>query len=362
MANPIITYITLDLNGQNNFDYVPAVQGDSKTRYVYATLVDNGQPYDITQGVFMLRGTKPDGTTIFNVCEVKDNEYVTFELTQQMLAASGIETLDIMNISKDEESSEPIVISTFSFQVYIAPASLCATTITSSDDWSVIADVLQNLDDLEEAVEKAEESATNAKTSEDNAKTSETNAKTSEENAKTSENNAEESAQDSADSADLSKQWAVGNTGSGTDEPSDTNNSYYYSQQSYNSSLDSADSADESADSATESAESALLSESWAIGGTGISTRIDEDTNNSKYYSQKSADSAVLSEQSHQDTIADGEAIIQQLKDAIGSNITTFYFDPVTGHISYEGGSFIWELADGSGDAKDGHLLWGVNT
>lgn len=51
-----------------------------------------------------------------------------------------------------------------------------------------------------------------------------------------------------------------------------------------------AESEKNAADSAVESADSAVLSESWAIGGTG--SRDSEDQNNSKYYAERSAESA----------------------------------------------------------------------
>ena len=45
-----------------------------------------------------------------------------------------------------------------------------------------------------------------------------------------------------------------------------------------------------------------ILSQSWAIGGTG--TRTGEDTNNSKYYSEQSADSAVAASASENNATA----------------------------------------------------------
>lgn len=55
--------------------------------------------------------------------------------------------------------------------------------------------------------------------------------------------------------------------------------------RSANSATQSASSATSSANSATDSSDSATLSESWAVGGTN--TRTGEDTNNSKYWSDK---------------------------------------------------------------------------
>lgn len=82
----------------------------------------------------------------------------------------------------------------------------------------------------------AKKSETNAKQSEDNAKVSETNAATSETNAGqseanalASENAAKTSETNAANSATLAKSWAVGGTGTRTNE--DFDNAKYYTQQ-----------------------------------------------------------------------------------------------------------------------------------
>lgn len=87
-------------------------------------------------------------------------------------------------------------------------------------------------------------------------------------------NEMHEAVDDAEDYADDSKAWAVGPNGSGTG--TDTNNSKYYSEQSSNSATASANSADDS--------------KAWAVGpnGSGSGT----DSNNSKYYSQQASSSA----------------------------------------------------------------------
>ena len=96
-----------------------------------------------------------------------------------------------------------------------------------------------------------------------------------------SENNAAASAQAAAQSATnaeldskMSQSYAVGK--SGIRDGEDTDNSKYYSDQSNNSSQSAKDSA--------------TLSESWAIGGTG--KREGEDTNNAKHWADQAKASA----------------------------------------------------------------------
>lgn len=79
-----------------------------------------------------------------------------------------------------------------------------------------------HMDNAEAYMNNAEASMNNAKTSETNAANSETNAKTSETNASTSENN-------SFDYSVISQRYAVGGTGTVSDEEID-NAKYYYQQ------------------------------------------------------------------------------------------------------------------------------------
>ena len=99
-------------------------------------------------------------------------------------------------------------------------------------------------------------------------------AKTLIEQAQTSATNAKVSETNASNSAKLSESWAIG--GTNTRENEDTNNSKYYSEQANNSSQSAKDSA--------------TLSESWAIGGTG--KREGEDTNNAKHWADQAKASA----------------------------------------------------------------------
>lgn len=91
----------------------------------------------------------------------------------------------------------------------------------------------------------------------------------------------EEAVEDSEDFASDSKAWAVGPNGSGTG--TDTNNSKYYSQQSANSATNSANSATASANSATDS-------KNWAVGPSGSGSATD--SNNAKYWAGQASDLA----------------------------------------------------------------------
>ncbi len=76
-------------------------------------------------------------------------------------------------------------------------------------------------------------------------------------------------------------------------------------------------------------------SRSWAVGGTG--TRVGEDTDNSKYYSEQSKKWSEVAE------------------NAIDLSKPAFTIDFGTGHLLYSGGKFDFEVDN------NGHLLWGLS-
>lgn len=99
-------------------------------------------------------------------------------------------------------------------------------------------------------------------------------------------NEMHEAVDDAEDYADDSKAWAVGPNGSGTG--TDTNNSKYYSQESANSATASANSADDS--------------KAWAVGPSGSGS--GTDSNNAKFYSQQASGSASSASSSASDAKA----------------------------------------------------------
>lgn len=105
-------------------------------------------------------------------------------------------------------------------------------------------------------------------------------------NAKYYAEEAGSSATSAAAEVENAEAWATG-TRDGSPVTSEDatyhNNSKYYSEQS-------SDSATSASGSATLATNKAILSESWAVGGTG--TRTGEDTNNAKYWAEEAQQAA----------------------------------------------------------------------
>lgn len=108
--------------------------------------MNNGQPYTLTSTVrAVIRGTKPDGKEIFNVCELIDNNTVRVEITQQIAAVPGKGNYEISIMSTTENR----VLTSFPFFIVISPSSIDASYITSSDEFHLLISKINQVDKME---------------------------------------------------------------------------------------------------------------------------------------------------------------------------------------------------------------------
>lgn len=97
----------------------------------------------------------------------------------------------------------------------------------------------------------------------------------------------------------------------------------------------------------------ATLSKSYAIGGTG--TRTGEDTDNSKYYSERSQASSQTAKSYAEQAEAASDEVVNRINEAVEQNVPQFMVDLATGHLMYKGGRFNFNVNE-----PTGHLLWEV--
>lgn len=198
--NPSISYLTIDLSANNNFDYVKAVQGDNKTRYVHITLLDNNVPYTLKTGLkAVIRGTKSDGFEIFNTCGISDDEKIIVEITEQMVTSAGIGQYEIALY----ESNTSECLTSFPFKLYVSPTSFDPDAVVSSDEFTELTNsismiqgitsdattAIQNMNELKENVENAEAiriSSETERVSNENTRKSDENTRISNENTRKS--------------------------------------------------------------------------------------------------------------------------------------------------------------------------------
>lgn len=114
--------------------------------------------------------------------------------------------------------------------------------------------------------------------------------------------------------------------------------------------------AEQSANNASQSESASKISaaeaESWAHGGTG--TREDEDTDNSKYYSEQAKAGSQTAAAYLTQVEQAGSDAVNAIKNAFNINAPKFLVDLETGHLMYEGGRFDFQVN------SEGHLEWGV--
>lgn len=207
MAEPINSVIqtyTIDFASNNNFLFVKAVQGDGyNTRYVDLVLIENNKPYSMNKDSVnvVIRGTKPDGTMIFNTCEVPNNNTVRVSLSPQILAVSGKGNYEISIMSNSTNQ----VLTSFPFYIVVSPATLDASQFVSTNEFTLL---VEKINEATEAAENANEAADNANTAADSANTAANKANTAASAANTAANKANTAATAANNAASAANQAA----------------------------------------------------------------------------------------------------------------------------------------------------------
>lgn len=98
--------ITLDTE-RKSFESIIAMQGDNKSRYIDATIVNRSIPVDLTGCTVKFSAIKPDLTDIFNNATITDAKggKVQIELTNQTLAKEGVIQATLVILKEDMQLS-----------------------------------------------------------------------------------------------------------------------------------------------------------------------------------------------------------------------------------------------------------------
>ena len=298
---------------------VHLVQYDKSLPILAVSLYNNGQLYPLPDdAIASIRLGKPDKTFVYNRalgCN-SNRTVVYFEVTQQMTLFEG-EYYPLVEITREDKIAN-------SSSIYIIV-----------DRNPVQHDYIESTSEFKELVDYRNEAATaaqNAKISEDNAKSSETNASNSASSASLSAENAATSASNAAKS-ETSASVSASNA--------------LQSEQNAATSVSQAKSSEENA------AIDAKLSQSYAVGGSGV--RDGEDTDNSKYYKEQAELSAAQSSDLLEDIKKEHTDTLKDIEDAVSGKIADFNVDLETGHLLYTGGAFNFKVND-----DNGHLNWEV--
>ena len=85
----IIYEIDVDIHNKNKFESVYTKQYDENSRWIIASLYDNGSEYTIpVNTIAYFSATKPDNTGIFNECQIVDNK-ILYPISLQTTIKDG---------------------------------------------------------------------------------------------------------------------------------------------------------------------------------------------------------------------------------------------------------------------------------
>lgn len=154
----LTTRINIEMTGDTKRYLVSAKQGDKATRYIIASLLNDGIAYTIPAGARVAFNVeKPDGKYVYNACSYSGSE-VTVELTNQTLAAAGTAYCDIEVRTSDNAQ----LITSASFTIEIEKSMRNDKAILSSNEFTELEDKIAGFIITEAAVKKAEDARVKA--------------------------------------------------------------------------------------------------------------------------------------------------------------------------------------------------------
>lgn len=182
MSNPIDLIgnaCTIDLANPSQYVNIQTVQGDN-SRYITVALTYNGVKYSIPENSkIIIQGTKPDGKEIIDTCQKISENEVKIDISSQMSLVAG-QCVYNVGIYGEVQGAGFYCLKSFRIQVNVQKAAYSMDYIASTDEFNTLSTLIIG---SENVITKARE-------------------------------------------------WAVGPSGSGTEDPSDINNSYYYATMS----------------------------------------------------------------------------------------------------------------------------------
>lgn len=329
--------INIDFSNKK-YVLINAKQYDKKSRYILFSCYNNNEFFHVDKAACtaFVRYRKADDYGVFNKCTITDEGRVLTELTEQMLAVSGLCSADLIivkgrSVQFDEDgnivgSTAPNILSTMTFYVDVTETPIENSSIESTYDYSGFNQALEEIksdysdvikmaksyavggtnrrvgEDTDNAKYYYEQSAINASSSKTNvssASNSEKNAKeymnnalTYSQNAQTYMNNAntymgnaktsETNAKTSEQNAKLSETNAKTSEANSKASETKASTSEANAKTSESKALVSEQNAKTSENNALNYANK---SQSYAVGDTG--TREGEDEDNARYYYER---------------------------------------------------------------------------
>ena len=123
----------VDLSSDANYYFEVAPQGDSQSRYVDVTVLQNGTPYNIPTGsTIILEGKNAGGYNIFNSCILEDTNVVRIPLANGVLSFAGVGKYSVAIYH-----SGTYIIS-FPFKIVVTEAPYDLVRLEASDQYEAL--------------------------------------------------------------------------------------------------------------------------------------------------------------------------------------------------------------------------------
>lgn len=150
-----IQNLTLDVNDNVKFRYIKGKQWDNDSRFVRIKITESGEQFALPKNcTAVFRCLKPDGTRCINEATINQDNTITVELTNQVLAVEGTVNADISLMDGNSILSS----ATFFIEVGAVPAS--ANQVTSTDEFLILT---ETINEATKAIGAIEETVNNAK-------------------------------------------------------------------------------------------------------------------------------------------------------------------------------------------------------
>ena len=138
-----IKTLRIDID-KKNFEVIPSVQYDTNTRFLHIYLLNNSIAFDITNCSVKISGTKPDGTNIFNNCNIINAKegFVEAELTEQMNAVAGKIKCELKIYNGNG------VLTTKQFNIEVTE-SITSKEIVSTNEFKALTDAINSVQNID---------------------------------------------------------------------------------------------------------------------------------------------------------------------------------------------------------------------
>lgn len=141
-----IKKIALEIYKPNLFKIIAAKQGDSNSRFLQATIVDDAKKIDIPlTSTATINATRSDGESKSFKGEVNSDGTVTVPLTYWMLELDGVTECDVSVVGAEKSK-----LTTSKFFVEVENATCSGEDISSDENCDILVQLIEDVRELQD--------------------------------------------------------------------------------------------------------------------------------------------------------------------------------------------------------------------